>query len=270
MSNTYFDNLCEVIRDRSGIVLNADKAYLVENRLSPIARRHDCSNVQDFLHTLRTSRDESVMRDVIDALTTNESFFFRDEKPFKAFREVTLPHLMEARAARKRIRIWCAACSSGQEPFSLAMILHEMKAQFAGWHIDIVGTDLSSAILERARKGEFTQFEVQRGLSDAQLKRYFTQNGNNWTVLPEIRSMVDFRPFNLLESPHALGKFDIVFCRNVLIYFDQQTKERVLSSIVTVSESDAFLALGASETMIGLSNAYDPVPGGHSIDQIKH
>lgn len=269
MTTNDFDNLCEVVRDRSGIVLNADKAYLVENRLSPIARRHSCSSVEDFLRSLRTSRDETVMRDVIDALTTNESFFFRDEKPFKAFREVMIPHLLEARAFRKRIRIWCAACSSGQEPFSLAMILQEMKAQLDGWKIEIIGTDLSSAILDRARKGEFTEFEVHRGLTDAQLSRYFNRSGNNWVVAPEIRSMVDFRPFNLLQSPAALGKFDIVFCRNVLIYFDQKTKEKVLNSIVTVSESDAYLTLGASETMIGLSNAYAPVPGGHGIYQVR-
>lgn len=270
MSTSDFDNLCEVVRDRSGIVLNADKAYLVENRLSPIARQHACASVQDFLHSLRSSRDESLMRQVIDALTTNESFFFRDEKPFKAFREVMLPHFIQARAMRKRVRIWCAACSSGQEPYSLAMILHEMKSQLAGWQFDIVGTDLSSAILDRARKGEFTDFEVHRGLTDAQLSRYFTKSGNNWVVSPELRSMVDFRSFNLLDNPGSLGRFDIVFCRNVLIYFDQKTKERVLNSIVTVSEPDAFLTLGASETMIGISNAYTPVSGGYGIYQIRH
>lgn len=260
MSSGEFTYLCDLIRSRSGIVLTPEKAYLVENRLAPVARRHNHDSVQTLLGTIRTSRDENLLREVTDALTTNESFFFRDKKPFDAFREIMLPHILQTRATRKRFRIWCAACSSGQEPYSLAMILRDFGPQLAGWTYDIVATDISHGILNRAKEGLFTQFEVQRGLPAKYLATNFEKHGDMWAISPALKSMIGFRHFNLLEEPRSLGSFDIVFCRNVLIYFDQPTKQKVIASIAGASESDGFLVLGAAETMLGLSNAYKSHP----------
>ena len=270
MSVGDFEYFCDLIKERSGIVLSPEKAYLVENRLAPIARQHGHADVPELLHKIRSSRDETLLREVTDALTTNESFFFRDKKPFDIFRETILPHMQETRSSRRHLRIWCAACSSGQEPYSLAMILKEMGAVFDGWKIEIVATDISHDILQRAKEGVYSQFEVQRGLPAKMLVNYFEKNGDNWAVKPEIKSMVDFRFFNLLENPRMLGTFDIVFCRNVLIYFDQATKQKVLESIASVSEKDAFLILGAAETMIGLSNAFDRHASVQGLYQIQH
>tara|TARA_R110002110_G_scaffold414147_2_gene643346 strand:- start:67010 stop:67840 length:831 start_codon:yes stop_codon:yes gene_type:complete len=269
MSVGDFEYFCDLIKDRSGIVLSPEKAYLVDNRLAPIARQYEHPGVPELLHAIRTSRDEKLLREVTDALTTNESFFFRDKKPFDAFREIMLPHILETRASRRRLRIWCAACSSGQEPYSLAMILRDMGPAFADWKIEIVATDISHAILDRAKEGVFSQFEVQRGLPAKMLIQNFEKNEDNWAVKPEIKSMIDFRFFNLLENPRSLGVFDIVFCRNVLIYFDQETKQTVLQSIVSASEKDAFLVLGAAETMIGLTNAYERHADRQGLYQIQ-
>ncbi|MBT4905860.1 MAG: protein-glutamate O-methyltransferase CheR [Rhodospirillaceae bacterium] len=270
MSVGDFEYFCDLIKDRSGIVLSPEKAYLVDNRLAPIARQYEHADVPELLRAIRTSRDEKLLREVTDALTTNESFFFRDKKPFDAFREVMLPHILETRASRRRLRIWCAACSSGQEPYSLAMILKDMGAAFDGWKIEIVATDISHAILDRAKEGVFSQFEVQRGLPAKMLIQNFEKHGDNWGIKPDIKSKIDFRFFNLLDNPRSLGVFDIVFCRNVLIYFDQSTKQTVLESIVSASEKDAFLVLGAAETMIGLTNAYERHPDRQGLYQIQH
>lgn len=269
MSGGDFEYFCNLIKDRSGIVLSPEKAYLVENRLAPIARQHEHADVPELLRAIRSSRDETLLREVTDALTTNESFFFRDKKPFDNFRQIMLPHILETRASRRRLRIWCAACSSGQEPYSLAMILKEMGAAFDGWRIEIVATDISHDILDRAKAGVFSQFEVQRGLPAKMLVNYFEKNGDNWAVKQDVKSMVDFKFFNLLETPRTLGTFDIVFCRNVLIYFDQPTKQTVLDSIASTSEKDAFLVLGAAETMIGLSNAFERHPSVQGLYQIQ-
>ena len=270
MSAGDFEYFCNLIKDRSGIILSPEKAYLVENRLAPIARQHGHADVPALLRGIRSTRDEALLREVTDALTTNESFFFRDKKPFDIFRQTMLPYIQETRSSRRRLRIWCAACSSGQEPYSLAMILKEMGAAFDGWKIDIVATDISHEILQRAKDGVYSQFEVQRGLPAKLLVNYFEKSGDNWAVKADIRSMVDFRFFNLLDSPRALGTFDIVFCRNVLIYFDQMTKQKVLESIASVSEKDSFLILGAAETMIGLSNAFDRHASVQGLYQIQH
>ena len=251
-----FDYLCGAVKERSGIVLTPEKAYLVDNRLAPIARRIGYEGVPALLATLRSKRDETLLREVTDALTTNESFFFRDQKPFDSFRDLMLPRILETNANKRSLRIWCAACSSGQEPYSLAMILKDFAAKMDGWKIDIVGTDISHTILERAQKGSYTQFEVQRGLPAKYLVKYFHKENDSWMIADELKKMVAYRLFNLLDSSAALGTFDAVFCRNVLIYFDPATKTRVLDTIAESLTPSGFLILGAAETIFGISNKF--------------
>ena len=194
-------------------------------------------------------------------MTTNESFFFRDTQPFEQFRAHTLPQLLEARRDGRRIRIWSAACSTGQEPYSIAMILKEEAAKVAGWRIEIVATDLSREVLEKAKVGIYSQFEVQRGLPIQYLMKYFKQVDEMWQIDPAIRAMVTFRQHNLLHGTGALGRFDVVFCRNVLIYFDQATKRRILDDIARVLPPDGYLYLGGAETVLGVSEKFRPVQG---------
>lgn len=260
MNGPAFDYLCNAVKERSGIVLTPEKAYLVDNRLAPIARRTDHADVPALLETLRAKQEEDLLREVTDALTTNESFFFRDQKPFDAFRGLMLPHILQANASKRTLRIWCAACSSGQEPYSLAMILKDHAAKIEGWKIDIVGTDISHTILNRAKEGSYTQFEVQRGLPAKYLVQYFTKDNDLWLISDELKKMVSFRFFNLLNDPVALGMFDIVFCRNVLIYFDPQTKSGVLDRIAKLMTPNGFLTLGAAETIFGLTDAFTTEP----------
>ena len=192
-------------------------------------------------------------------MTTNETFFYRDKMPFDHFRDTVLPALIVSRAHEKRIRIWCSAAATGQEPYSLAMIIKDMGAKLAGFRIDILATDISDAVLARAKAGIYSQFEVQRGLPIQQLVKYFTQVGETWEIAPEIRAMLEFRPINLLKDFYALGTFDLVFCRNVLIYFDQETKISVLNRLARQMPADGFLALGAAETVVGLTDAFKPM-----------
>jgi chemotaxis protein methyltransferase CheR len=205
-------------------------------------------------------------------MTTNESFFFRDKTPFEHFRQIIMPALLEARRQSRAIRIWCAAAASGQEPYSIAMCLREMTSAVAGWRIEILATDLADAVLDRARQGLYSQFEVQRGLPIKLLVRYFTQVGESWQIAPEIRAMVNFRCFNLLSDFASLGTFDVVLCRNVLIYFDQETKSDVLRRMAEAMSSDAYLVLGAAETAVGLSDRFRMVsdrPGLYEINAPK-
>jgi chemotaxis protein methyltransferase CheR len=248
------------LRQRSGLVLSAEKQYLVESRLLPIVRKQGLGGLHELVAVLKSSGASKLAVEVVEAMTTNETFFFRDKLPFDHFREVVLPTLMAARANQKRLRIWCAAASSGQEPYSLAMGLREITPMLTGWRVDILATDLSGEMLERARAGVYSQFEVQRGLPIHLLVKYFTQAGEQWQIAPELRSMVQFRPINLLKDFSALGSFDLVFCRNVLIYFDQETKTDLLTRMARQILADGYLVLGAAETVVGLTHAFRPVP----------
>ena len=254
-----YDFLRKLLKERSGLVLSADKQYLVESRLLPVARKAGAASLSDLVQRLKDPNAQSLAVEVIEAMMTNESFFFRDKLPFEHFRDTIIPALLAARASQRRIRIWCAAASTGQEPYSLAMSLKELSRQVAGWRIDIVATDLSTEVLEKAKAGIYSQFEVQRGLPIQLLVKYFTQIGENWQIAPDIRAMVQFRPFNLLNEFSALGMFDVVFCRNVLIYFDQQTKVGVLDRLARVVERDGYLSLGAAETVVGLTDSFKPI-----------
>jgi chemotaxis protein methyltransferase CheR len=265
MTVTDFEFICQILRERSGLVLTNDKAYLLESRLLPVARKWKLATFDDLVRIIRSKMDEAVIRDVVEAMTTNESFFFRDTKPFDQFKALVLPALLKSRAASRTIRIWSAACSSGQEPYSLAMILSESAAQLNGWRIEIVGTDLSTEILNRAKEGMYSQFEVQRGLPITMLVKYFSQIGDRWQINAKIRGMVQYKEFNLLTDPMALGRFDVVFCRNVLIYFDQPTKTRVLNSVSKLMPEDGFLFLGGAETVLGITDKFQMVPGQRGV-----
>ena len=255
-----YDYLRKLLKDRSGLVLSADKQYLVESRLLPLARKSGLSNLTDLVAKIKAPGAEPLIVDVVEAMTTNESFFYRDKIPFEHFRDFMMPSLLKARAAQRRIRIWCAAASTGQEPYSLSMILKEMAAQVAGWRIEIIATDLSNEVLEKARAGLYSQFEVQRGLPIQMLMKYFTQAGETWQISPEIKAMVQYRSLNLLSDFGHLGQFDIIFCRNVLIYFDQPTKVDVLERMARMTDHDGYLVLGAAETVVGLTEVYKPFP----------
>jgi chemotaxis protein methyltransferase CheR len=265
MTPDRFTFISELLRERSGLVLTTEKTYLLESRLTPIARRAEVSNIDALIDLMKAKRDVNLIEEVVDAMTTNESFFFRDIKPFDLFRDHVLPPLLEARASKKSFRIWCAAASSGQEPYSIAMTLLEQKAKLAGWNYEIVGTDISWSILDKAEKGVYSQFEVQRGMPITLLVKYFEQQGETWRIKPEVREKIKFKFFNLLESPASLGKFDVVFCRNVLIYFDQKTKGEVLERIAALMPPDGMLFLGGAETVLGVSNAFKPVPNQRGV-----
>jgi chemotaxis protein methyltransferase CheR len=256
------------IYDQTGLVLGPDKMYLIESRLAPLARKYNVANIDLLVGQLRSARTADLQRDIVDAMMTNESFFFRDGKPFDQFRQLVLPGLLQSRAAKKSFRIWCAAASTGQEPYTLAMILKEEAAKLAGWRVEIVGTDISHDALERAKSGLYTQFEVQRGLPIQLLVKYFKQQGDKWQIAPEIRSAVQYRSFNLLTEFASLGGFDVIFCRNVLIYFDQKTKGAILDRMAKLLPADGLLYLGGAETVLGVTERFQPMPGQRGIYQV--
>jgi chemotaxis protein methyltransferase CheR len=254
-----YDYLRKLLKERSGLTLSADKQYLVESRLLPVARKAGADGLAGLVQKLKSPGAERLIVEVVEAMTTNESFFFRDKIPFDHFRAAIMPALLGARAKEHHIRIWCAAASTGQEPYSLAICLKEMASQIAGWRIDILGTDLSTEVLEKAKAGIYSQFEVQRGLPIQMLVKYFTQLGDTWQISPELRAMVQYKPLNLLHNFSQLGAFDAVFCRNVLIYFDQETKIDVFDRLAKVMQPDGFLVLGAAETVVGLTDVFKPL-----------
>jgi chemotaxis protein methyltransferase CheR len=265
MKQEDFDFLSRTVRERSGLQLTPDKSYLLESRLMPVARRFGAKSLDEFVALVRRQQDRETLRAITEAMTTNETLFFRDVKPFEQFQRVVLPTLLAARAAQRTIRVWCAAASSGQEPYSLAMLLTEQGAQLAGWKFDILGTDLSQEMVERARAGSYSQFEVQRGLPIRLLMKYFRQVDERWQIDDAIRGMVQYRVFNLLDDPNVLGPFDVVFCRNVLLYFDQQTRAGVLERIAALLPSDGVLYLGGAETVLGITDRFEPMPSERGI-----
>lgn len=255
-----YDYLRGMLKERSGLMLSGEKQYLVESRLTPLARKAGLRSLGELVMKLRGPNAERLIAEVVEAMTTNESFFFRDKTPFEHFRDSILPSLIAARENRRRIRIWCAAASAGQEPYSLAMTLKEFSGLPPDLRVEILATDISTEILEKAKSGVYTQFEVQRGLPIQLLVKYFSKIGDMWQIAPELRAMVQFRPLNLMRDFSNLGTFDLVFCRNVLIYFDQPTKIDVLSRLADVTAADGYLCLGAAETVVGLTDVFKAVP----------
>ncbi|MCJ2112324.1 protein-glutamate O-methyltransferase CheR [Methylobacterium sp. E-025] len=260
MTELEFDFLRAYLKQRSGLALTPEKRYLVESRLTPVCRRFGLATLRDLVGTLKISRDSSIEKAVVEAMTTNETFFFRDRTPFDLFRDVLLPQAMARRAGQRRLRIWCAAASTGQEPYSLAILLQEAGAKLAGWQVEIVATDLSTEVIEKGKLGLYSHFEVQRGLPVQWLLKYFTQIGEQWQIAPALRAMIDYRPLNLLNGFEALGCFDVIYCRNVLIYFDTPTKADILGRLAERLAPEGALLLGAAETVIGLTDRLSPNP----------
>ena len=252
-----YEYLRKVLKDLSGLDLSADKQYLIESRLLPLARKSGMADIGDLVQKMKGG-SSVLINQVVEAMTTNETFFFRDKVPFDHLRDTIMPEVLRARAARKSIRIWCAAGSTGQEPYSIAMCLKEMGAALAGWRVEILATDLSQEVLEKSKAGIYSQFEVQRGLPIQLLVKYFKQMGELWQINPELRAMVQHRQLNLLHDFSQLGVFDIIFCRNVLIYFDQDSKSRIFARLAKAIEPDGFLVLGAAETVVGLTDVFKP------------
>jgi chemotaxis protein methyltransferase CheR len=254
-----YEFLRKLLKERSGLDLSADKQYLVESRLIPLARKAGLAGLPELVQKLKAGA-EALTAEVVEAMTTNETFFFRDKVPFDHLKTTIMPELLQARASRRSLRIWCAASSTGQEPYSIAMCLKEMSTALTGWRVEIVATDLSQGVLEKSRAGLFSQFEVQRGLPIQLLVKHFVQIGELWQLNADVRAMVQFRQLNLLQDFSHLGVFDIIFCRNVLIYFDQDTKTNMFGRLAKMIEPDGFLMLGAAETVVGLTEAFRPCP----------
>ena len=243
MTPSEFANLADLVRRRSGLVLTPDKIRLAESKLAPIASRFGFRNSAQLYAELAHPHEE-IAQAVAEAMTVNDSSFFRDRLPFEHFRDAMLPRLVKTREAQKRIRIWCSAVANGQEAYSLAMLLDEAGLAPRGWKIELIATDFSTEVVARARAGVYSQYEVQRGLPIQLLVKYFTQEGESWRINDRLRHMITFRPFNLLDHFGWLGMLDIIFCRNVLMYFDEHTKGDIVHKIADALAPDGFLVLG--------------------------
>jgi len=254
MTEQDFDVVRRLLLDRSAIVLEAGKEYLVETRLAPIARQHQLGSVSELIARLRSRPDNGLHRQVIEAMVTTESSFFRDHHPFETLRDVVIPDLIERRRGQRRLHVWCAASSTGQEPYSIALLLREQFPQLGGWTIKLLASDLSRQVLEKARR--YNQIEVNRGLPATLLVKYFEQHGTTWQLKPAIRGMVDFQEINLAQTWPALPPMDLIMVRNVMIYFDVETKKSILGKLARVLRPDGYLLLGGAETTFSLSDGY--------------
>jgi chemotaxis protein methyltransferase CheR len=260
LSNAAFATIAALVRARSGIVLGEDKAYMLDTRLGNVLRTNGLADLAALEARLRAPGSERLATEVTEALTTNESFFFRDGRPFEHLKR-TLPRLAAARAPSQRLRVLSAACSTGQEAYSAAMVADGLGLR----NLEIVGTDLSQEVVRRAREGLYTQFEVQRGLPVQMLVKHFRQEGGQWRVSPALRAMARFEPGNLLGDLRPLGTFDVIFCRNVLIYFDAPTKTRVLAALAARLVPDGVLYLGGAETVLGLTDRFVTIEGERGV-----
>jgi chemotaxis protein methyltransferase CheR len=260
MTNESFAIIAGLVKTRSGIVLTPDKLYMLETRLAPLLKRESLSGLDALALRLRDGRAEPLAREVISSLTTNESSFFRDGRPFEHLRRAAVA-IAANRPASHRLRVWSAACSTGQEAYSIAITLSECRAAMGGRDFEILGTDISREVVERARKGVFTQFEVQRGLPIQMLVRHFKQDEGKWRISDEMAARCRFEERNLIEDTRSLGQFDVIFCRNVLIYFDTATKTKVLSALAQQLAPDGVLYLGGAETVLGLTDRLTPITG---------
>jgi chemotaxis protein methyltransferase CheR len=251
-----FEYVCRLVRDRSAVVLEAGKEYLVEARLAPIVGQLKVGSVSGLVGRLRAGPDEGLTTRVVEAMVTTETSFFRDLHPFETLRTAVVPELIRRRADEKRLAVWCAACSTGQEPYSLAILLREHFPVLAGWRVDLLATDLSGEVLRRAKEGRYGQAEVNRGLPAALLVKYFRQHGATWELAEEVRRAVAFRELNLVRPWPALPRMDLVFLRNVMIYFDVDTKKAILGRVARLLRPDGYLLLGGAETTLNLDDSF--------------
>jgi chemotaxis protein methyltransferase CheR len=262
LSQAEFTFVSQLVRKEASIVLAPGKEYLVEARLIPVARAVGSPSVTEFLADLQRRPNPANQRKIIDALTTNETSWFRDREPFAALTDVVLPELVKARTSTRKVRIWSAASSSGQEAYSLAITMQERLP--AGWNYEIMGTDISTEMVKRAEAAEYSQVEVNRGLPAAQLVQYFERAGAHWRITPQLRRNVSFRLMNLTTPLPAMQPFDVIFLRNVLIYFDVAVKRTVLQNVARLLRPDGWLFLGAAETTIGIDDNYERVAAGRT------
>ncbi len=249
-----------LVRERTAIVLEDSKQYLVNARLAPIAAKEGCADVGELISKLRKHSYGPLSQSVIDAMTTNETFFFRDKLPFDALKQLVVPALLPSRSASRTLNIWCAACSSGQEPYSVALSLLESFPELASWKIQILASDISHEMLERTRDASYSQLEVNRGLPAPFLLKYFDRDGLRWRLKPQVRSMVSVKEVNLISAWPAMPPVDIFFLRNVLIYFDVDTKKKILTKVRRVMAPDGFLFLGGAESTLGIHDDFERAP----------
>lgn len=257
MNVNAFEYICNLVRDKSAIVLEPNKTYLVESRLSPVARANGLGSIDELVDALRRPGATRLTQAVVEAMTTNETSFFRDLHPFDALKSVIIPGLIAKRSTERTLNIWSNACSSGQEVYTIAMLLKENFPELGGWKVRLIASDLSTQILDKAREGVFNQTEVNRGLPMPMLLKYFQKNGLTWQIKEEIRKMVEFRQVNLVEAFPQLPNMDVVFLRNVLIYFSPETKRDILAKVRRVMRPDGCLFLGGAETTMNLEVPFE-------------
>jgi chemotaxis protein methyltransferase CheR len=263
MTDQDFAFIRELLQRRSAIVLEEGKQYLVESRLAPLVRRLNLGSLADLVNRLRAGPANGLQVQVVEALATSETSFFRDHHPFEALRKVVLPDLVRRRGGERRLHIWCAACASGQEPYSLALLLREHFPELAGWQVALLASDFSREILVRARAGRYNQIEVNRGLPAALLVKYFRQHGTDWQLEADVRNRVDFQEINLARPWPPLPRMDLILIRNVMIYFDTETKKAILARLARLLRPDGYLLLGGAETTLNLSDSY------RRVEQLK-
>lgn len=268
MEPSEFEIYSSLLKEKSGIIITTDKTYLLESRLAPVAKRYELDGLGALARAIKANPNGPEMNSVIEEMTTNETSFFRDKTPFDNFTNVCLPYVQQARADSKRLKIWCAAASSGQEPYSLRMLLDD-HADMSSWNYTMLGTDLSQDILDIAKKGVYSQFEVQRGLPIQMLVKHFTQIEEKWQISEQMRNAIEYKKYNLLDSFVTFGKFDLIFCRNVLIYFDETTKADILERLAAQLEPDGFLFLGGAETVLGITDVFVPMPNVRGLYVLK-
>lgn len=261
MSPASFDYIRSLLADLSAIALDDDKKYLVETRLRPVARRAGLSSIDDLVTRLRVTPNHPLRQQVVDAMTTNETSFFRDEVPFETLRTIILPDLLARRGVSKNLNIWSAACASGQEPYSIAMLLREHFLQLDNWSVRLLATDVSAEVLERARKGRFTQLEIERGLPGPLLRKYFRRIDTNWQLDETLCRMVEFHQLNLSGNWPALPKMDVILLRNVLVYFDLATRQEILRKVRRLLRPDGYLLLGGAESALHVDAAFKVTRG---------
>ncbi|MFT5080182.1 MAG: chemotaxis protein methyltransferase CheR [Planctomycetota bacterium] len=251
-----FDYVRNIVRKKSAILLDDNKEYLVEMRLSALAQKEGIDDVKSLISDVRENGNVKLRDLMVEAMTTNETSFFRDRHPFDVMREKIIPEMMEKRASSRTLKVWCGAASTGQEPYSLAILLHDCMPHISSWDVKITATDISPEVLEKAENGLYTQHEVGRGLPVTMLVKNFNRKGLEWQVKDHLKALVDYRRFNLVEPWVGLPKFDIIFMRNVLIYFDTDVKKQILTNALKYLAPDGYLFLGGSETLLGLGLDY--------------
>jgi len=260
LSKEDFEVVRKIVRDRSAIILEDGKEYLVEARLNPVAKELKLADISALIQKLKSSSEYLVIQKVVEAMTTNETFFFRDIYPFEALKKNVLPDLLSRRGPADPLNIWCAASSTGQEPYTIAMVIAEYFSQFKNnGKLKLIASDINDAVLSKAKEGIYTQLEVNRGLPAPLMVKYFQKKVTNWQIKEDIRKMVDYRIINLCQNLPVLPKMDLVFIRNVLIYFDVETKKKILAGIRNLLKPDGYLFLGGAETTFGIDDQFERV-----------